>query len=540
MGGTIGVTSEFGKGSCFFFDVILEYDQKCTKGMIYPQSMKNLKVLIIDDNEESRKIVGKILETFRFEIFEADSGKAGIELLKKEKVDLVILDYLMPELNGIETAQLINELDVQKKVSNIMMISAYGRDEIKKEAEICGIHHFIDKPVNPSYLYDCIMDLFGEKRTKQVYTDERLDGRAEKLRQIRGAKVLLVEDNEINQQVATEILESEGFCVYVAGNGAEAVEMLEKTAAGEYDLIFMDVQMPVMDGREATRLIRKMETTKKDIPIIALTAHAFVEEKEINLASGMNDQINKPIEATQLIEVLTKYIKPKSEGGIFLEDGVFESSAEETSQKGIRIVIPGIDTEDGLNRVVGNLVLYRELLQSFIKKYGEAAKIIQEHQMNREFKQCEILVHTIKGTAGNLGAMELYRAAGELEKACRDQIEDEEKQSCFEKELILVNAGIAKYFENETAETIPAATEATVDLDQLNDSFVLLAQELEGFSADALMMAKELNLKLPLKARARFAPILDQINELQFMEAKQELIKFLEKFEEDMRKNDEE
>lgn len=529
MGGSIGVKSEFGKGSCFLFNVILEYDKKYRDELIYSQSMNRLKVLVIDDNKESRKIMRKILESFGFELLEADSGKAGIEVLKKEAVDLVILDYLMPELNGIETARQIQAMNLDKKASNIMMISAYGREEIKKEAKLLGIHYFIDKPVNPSYLYDCILDVFGKQPTKKNYFDERLEQKTTSLKKIRGAKILLVEDNEINQQVANEILSSEGFQVQIANNGAEAVAILEKSVDGDYDIVLMDVQMPVMDGREATQIIRKVTSGYQDIPIIALTAHAFTEEKEANLACGMNDQINKPIEVARIFEVLLKYIKPKAgEPNSDYSSGP-EENQENTKAQG-KIEIIGFDTEDGLNRVMGNVNLYRELLQSFQVKYADAEKRIIKHLDKGEFRESELLVHTIKGTAGNLGAKNLYQAASELEKVYKQHMIDKQKLNDFAAALSLTVQGVAQYFENTANETLPPETAETIDPVQLKDAFVHLQEELAGFSADALVLAKALQAKLSDQAKEDFQGILEKINELQFDEAQAELNGFTEKY----------
>ncbi len=312
MSGKISVSSEYGKGSTFEFSAVLDIPDFIEKELISPDELKDLRVLVVDDNETARTILNDIIKSFSFEVKAVASGKDALEELDKNNNDyysLILMDYKMPEMDGLETVRRIKTSDKFNKIPAIMMLSAYGKSEIKKEAEDIGINNFLDKPVNPSFLFDAIIELFSKNniKSKAQSIEEKYSINLDK---IRGAKILLAEDNEINQQVAVELLENEKFFVKVANNGIEVLDILKKSPENEFDIILMDIQMPQMDGRTCTEKIRKMHSSYKDIPIIAMTAHAMEEEKEKNINAGMNDHITKPIDIKQLFNTLIKFIKP--------------------------------------------------------------------------------------------------------------------------------------------------------------------------------------------------------------------------------------
>jgi CheY-like chemotaxis protein len=380
MDGNISVESQYGKGSIFKFNVKLEYNPE----PLHMENKINLfksgenKVLIVDDNSESRSIIKNLLENFGFETSEAKNGKEALALVKVFDFTLIILDYRMPGMSGIETAYQIKKIETEKKseIPKIMMISAYGKEEIKKEAEISGVEKFLDKPVNSSHLYDSLLEIFGKSGVLKSGFEKRHLSRKIKIEKIKGSKILLVEDNAINQQVAFELLSGEGFSIIIANNGLEAINILKNSVEGDIDAVLMDIQMPLMDGRVATENIRKMGGFYKDLPIIALTAHAFSEEKEKNIQCGMTDQVNKPIDINEILDVLSQYIEP-------IEQNQKEISSKtdfEGSTSTAAIEIEGINTQDGLERVMMNAVLYEKLLSDFLVETSESLDIFTENK----------------------------------------------------------------------------------------------------------------------------------------------------------------
>ncbi|MEE9233044.1 MAG: response regulator, partial [Nitrospirales bacterium] len=314
MGGDIWVESTPEKGSAFNFTATFGMPEQKKERVFEPTvDLRGMKVLVIDDCASSREALTQALTSFSFHATAVNSGKDALEELERvagkseeRPYELVLMDWKMPEMDGIETARAVKTHPSLKKIPTIIMVTAYGREEAKKQADAVGIDGFLLKPVSYSVLFNTIMEVFGQKverkRKGPKVAIESLKGTEE----IKGSQVLLVEDNEINQQVATELLEKAGIIVTIANNGKEAIEKMKKT---KFDLALMDVQMPVMDGFEATKEIRK-ESECKDLPIIAMTAQAMTGDREKCLEVGMNDYVSKPIEINDLFSTLIKWIKP--------------------------------------------------------------------------------------------------------------------------------------------------------------------------------------------------------------------------------------
>jgi signal transduction histidine kinase/CheY-like chemotaxis protein len=324
MGGKIWVESEKGRGSMFSFTANFGLGKEKAKKQYKPVSeMRGMKVLVVDDNATSRDILQDMLESFTFVVTVAASGPEGISELeaadKDKPFELVVMDWQMPGMDGIEASRRIKHNKNLSKVPTIVMVTAYGREEVMQQAEEAGLEGFLLKPVNPSMLFDAIMQAFGEALPETSRVAHRHEQEAEALEHIRCAQVLLVEDNEINQQVAQEILEGAGLKVILATNGQEAVDAVKEN---NYDAVLMDVQMPVMDGYTATRKIREWEGGRRNaeggmgnegndpIPIIAMTAHAMAGDEDKSLQAGMNGHVTKPIDPEQLFVTLQKWIKP--------------------------------------------------------------------------------------------------------------------------------------------------------------------------------------------------------------------------------------
>jgi polar amino acid transport system substrate-binding protein len=332
--------------------------------------------------------------------------------------DLVLMDYQMPGMNGIETSRKIREKLENIELPKIVMVTGFGREEIMRQSEKVGLQGFLIKPVSPSMLYDTIMEVFGKNTGLEDSMKQHEDKKPEGFRKIQGARLLLIEDNEINQQVAVETLEQEGFHVDVADDGRAGIDRLNKE--NNYDLVLMDLQMPVMDGYEATIEIRK-DDKYKNLAIIAMTADAMTGVREQVLKAGMNDYVTKPINPKELWEALTKWIKP---GDRKLPEG-FLVAGEKSGEEIIIPDIDGVDTEEGLSHVGGNKKLYLNLLSKFRDEYGDAVRDIRKSLEKGDREAAVRGAHTVKGVAGNIGAKEVQQAAAVVEAALKEETESD-------------------------------------------------------------------------------------------------------------------
>jgi CheY-like chemotaxis protein len=258
MGGEIWVESVKGRGSTFSFTATFGLGKEKAKKQYKPASeLRGMRVLVVDDNATSRDILQEMLESFTFEVAVAASGPEGITELEnaagEKPFELVVMDWKMPGMDGIEAAKRIKDHKGLNTIPVIVLVTAYGREEIMQQADELGLEGFLLKPINPSMLFDTIMQAFGKAVADTSRIVQRPEQEAESLENLRGARVLLVEDNEINQQVAMEILQGVGLDVTIANNGQEGVDAAK---TNPYDVVLMDIQMPVMDGYTASREIR--------------------------------------------------------------------------------------------------------------------------------------------------------------------------------------------------------------------------------------------------------------------------------------------
>ncbi|MCP4271985.1 MAG: response regulator [Gammaproteobacteria bacterium] len=431
MGGEIRIESEPGKGSAFIFTARFGIQAKAKNRILEPsKSLKGMRVLVVDDNAASREILKGVLESFTFQVTTVTSGEEAIsELLTNNSSDkgarpyeLVLMDWKMPGMNGIETTNKIKSNPDIFKAPNIIMLTAHGREDVKKEADNAGINNFLVKPINHSLLYDAVMESFGNKAEPKTRSIKHRVKKNNEMEKIRGSKVLLTEDNEINQQVARELLEKAGLIVTIANNGKEAVKAVEST---EFELVFMDVQMPEMNGLEATGCIRK-NPRFRNLPIVAMTAQAMTGDREKCIEAGMDDYITKPIDINELYSALVKWIKPNDR----------KITDADTPQKSLQIIneelaeddqlptLPGIDVETGLIRVGGNRKLYKNLLIKFRDDYSNSFQKIKRAIEDNNLKDAEMYAHTVRGVAGNIGINKLQKIADDLEAGIRKRETD--------------------------------------------------------------------------------------------------------------------
>jgi two-component system sensor histidine kinase/response regulator len=420
MGGQIRAESEPGKGSLFTFTA--------TFGLVRREvirissivgDLRGMRVLVVDDSETSREILSDSLRSMTFEVGLVATGEDALTELDRaadegRPYDLVLMDYKMPGMDGIETTRRIKGRCGPLKIPTVVMVTAYGREEVMNLAESVGINGFLIKPVNQSVLLNTIVEVFGRSTHRDSHplvakADIKLE-----MGSIAGARILVAEDNEINQQVAREILECAGFVVEIAENGREAVS---KVRANPYDAVLMDIQMPELDGLQATSELRR-DGRFSDLPIIAMTAHAMAGDREESLRAGMNDHVTKPIDPDDLFAVLLHWIKPTNCEIVSSKPSEGHLRDERTQPE--FEALPGIDKEVGLRRVAGNETLYRKLLLDFHRDFASEDDRIRNAIDGNRLADAGRLVHTLKGVSGTIGAMALYGASRTLESELRD------------------------------------------------------------------------------------------------------------------------
>jgi PAS domain S-box-containing protein len=434
MGGTIWVESEPDIGSKFIIEVPLE---KRTDTFKY-NTFKDKKVLIVDDNASWHKILQSTLDMFQINIEHAYSGKEAIEKIvqNNQQYDVVLMDWNMPELDGIQTSKILKEKCIQAniKTHSVIMVSAFQKETIVKQAQDVGIDidMFLQKPVNPSTLNDVLSELFLD----EVHTHHALELEKSSLlgnlSSLQGSKILLAEDNEINQEIILGLIEESGIEVDIANNGREAVDLYTKNP-DRYELILMDLHMPILDGFGATKLILETGAT---LPIIALTANAMIEDVEKTKAAGMVEHLNKPIEVDVFYKILLKYLSKKS---------IVDNDAIEPSKETIALPkLNTIDTDIGLRYLVGNIELYLKLLGNFVNNYDT----LDLNSMNDgEFSRA---IHTIKGQSATFGAVSLNEITKKL-----DETQDRSLVPEFSHELDLVLAELKEKLIPKKEDKLP-------------------------------------------------------------------------------------
>jgi PAS domain S-box-containing protein len=423
MDGEIWIESESGKGSAFFFTAGFgRHARQRDNARLFAQDFKGMHALIVDDSSTARQSLKRILESFQLNVETAASGREALAMIKTIEnrgaaYDLILTDWKMPLMDGLETARVIKKRKDSSKIPVIIMVTAYGREDVLEQADRIGLDGFITKPVSPSTLLDSIMQAFGTQalsQGKKVLEPARHD---KGLDLIAGARILLAEDNEVNQQVATELLQSVGLEVVCAFNGQD---VLDRMAEDQFDAILMDIQMPVMDGFETTHLLRGREREEKrePIPIIALTAHAMAGDREKSLQYGMNDHLTKPLDPEILFTTLVRWIEPRENAALKPATRIDKQSDEK------QLDLPGIDYEKALARVGGKQETYVRLTRMFIRNQEGIAELIAEALSAGDVEKARELAHSLKGVSGNLGATALFRAAMDLELSIRKNRSD--------------------------------------------------------------------------------------------------------------------
>ena len=422
MGGRIWLESQPGAGTTVHFTLWLGVGAAPGAATRVPTTLARLRVLVVDDNAAARDILQEPLSAVVGRVDAVESGVDAISAIREhdateQPYDMIFMDWRMPGMDGLQASRHIKSDETLSHQPAIVLVTAFGREEIREEAERIQLDGFLVKPVTKSMIVDTLVNLFAD-RDGETSTAAPVD----QATPLRGARILLVEDNAINQQIATELLEGAGAAVTTASNGRQAVDMLWSSQPSPFDVVLMDLQMPEMDGYEATAKLRA-EPRFAALPIIAMTAHATIDERQRCLAAGMNDHVAKPIDPGALFATVSRFYAPADAGSAGVDDrpvSLEPSPAEEVPDP---LSIAGLDTNDGLVRVGNNRQLYLKLLGQFVEQQGPAADQIAAALSAKDHAVAERLAHTLKGVAGQLGAGHVQSTAGTLEQLIREHAE---------------------------------------------------------------------------------------------------------------------
>jgi PAS domain S-box-containing protein len=488
MGGRIWLESEPGKGSTFYFSVWLDVGRAQGVSKVVPEKLSKLRALVVDDNPAAREILQEPLSTIAARVDVAATGMEAIAAIQQQDAtdpyDIVFMDWRMPGMDGLQASRHIKSDETLKHQPHIVLVTAFGREDVREEAERLQLDGFLVKPVTKSMIMDTLANVFAGDTEIRTATATAQPGT-----QLSGAQILLAEDNEINQQIAVELLEGAGAKVKVAENGRVAVDILSQgPQPPPFDVVLMDLQMPEMDGFQATKKIRA-DTRFKHLPIIAMTAHATIDERQRCHAAGMSDHVSKPIDPANLFETVGKFCRPiPPTPSLAPTAGEDARKAEEAATPPSNELpsVDGLDTEDGLGRVGGNRKLYLNLLRQFSTQQANAAQQIAAQLQTGDHDTAERRAHTVKGVAGNLGAKPVQTAAAELEKLIRDRADVSSVESARQRLAEDLGALVEQLRLTLGKETPPpAAAELAVDPAQAKPVAEQMLSLLSEFDAAA-------------------------------------------------------
>jgi PAS domain S-box-containing protein len=438
MGGGIWATSEPGKGSTFFFTIETRLPAVPDAHRMTPKraNLKGKRVLIVDDNPSARDILSQMVRNFGMHVEAVDSGASALATLKlasshHQPFELVLMDWRMPGMDGLDAAQRIKADRNLREIPAVLMVTAYGREEVLLKSEQLGLQGVLIKPVTESVMFNTIIDILDpalrerDSATIGPYSEasSRLElqpsSQQKWIEQLNHRRVLVVDDNALNREVVSDFLMLAGVEVETASNGIEALKQLED---GDYEAVLMDVHMPIMDGLTAVREIRKEDRWSK-LPIVALTAQARLEDREASLAAGMNAHLTKPIDEMELYRTLLQLL-PQTPASMNGEYSSRQSDGENAENSDAGGDLTPLDLSAALARLGNNRERLSRLLQGFVRDFNAApAQLVADH-LGGHLEGVASLAHAVRGAASYLDAHDLCASADELEHAARKLDQD--------------------------------------------------------------------------------------------------------------------
>nr|WP_234985474.1 response regulator [Halarsenatibacter silvermanii] len=452
MEGEIWLESEPGEGSTFYFTAefgrVVEEEGR---SISTPPDLDGLKVLVVDDNSSAREICEEYLQALDFHPEVTRDGETALEKLEfvEEDYELLLMDWNLPGIDGLETLQNIMKKPEIRPKPEVIIVSAFDKEEIKTEPGSEYISDFLTKPFSPSSLFDTVMDVYGYSG-QEIVREQGSELAEEDLEAGHADSLLLVEDNETNQVLAREILEVHGYEMDLAEEGREALSKIEKN---EYDCVLMDIQLPGLNGYEITRKIRD-ELKLSKLPVIALTANVMEKHRKEASEAGMDDLVAKPIDIENLLKKIKQIIDESgfNSGAGFQSDNDGRNKAEEAEKV---LDLDTINASRGLKRLEGSVKIYMKVLKKFAQNCPELKEELQHARSREDYDTLEDIAHEIKGTAGNIGAENLQDKAEKLERSLGEisNVEDLQKLTKkLEQELARTAGEISSLPERESDE----------------------------------------------------------------------------------------
>jgi two-component system sensor histidine kinase/response regulator len=416
MKGEITVESELGKGSTFRFTARFGIGRDMELPFASSNTVWQKSILIVDDSENSRHALMAMLDASGFQVRAVSSGEEALTALAHasqsgQPIDLVLMGWRLPGISGIEASRRIKRNPTFSRIPEILMVSAFEREEVLAGHSDILFDGFLTKPVSKRSLVDAVTSALRSSAERPGPASAPTNGGSE----LAGRRVLLVEDNEVNRFLATELLTDLGIQVSIAFNGRECVDRVK---AEPFDLVLMDIQMPVMDGLTATKLLRA-DSRFHSLPIVAMTAHAMSGDRERSVEAGMNDHLTKPVKPQALTEMLVKWMPARSipQPTIDTEKISAASSSDDIPEQ-----LPPFDIPAALARANGKPELLRKMLLSFREQFKGAASELRQQIADGKTEEASRLAHSLKGVAATLEAKELATAAANIEQAIREGV----------------------------------------------------------------------------------------------------------------------
>ena len=521
MGGELSVESTEGKGSAFSFTLPLQiaHEQPLVSRDI-PASLANARILLVDDNASAREVIGDMVQNLGFQVRVVSSGLQAIEeinlrLEEKSPYSLVLMDWSMAGMDGIETIRQVQQRLPSTDAPQFIIVTAYGQEEVHRLAQMENIeyHSVLQKPLTPSGLLEALLAALNFQT--DIYQPKRKSNAPKQVAALTGKRVLLVEDNALNQELATELLQQQQIDVTLAHNGAEAVTLVQQQA---FDLVLMDIQMPVMDGYEATHAIRQTHPADT-LPIIAMTANVMQADIDRAKASGMNDHLGKPINVGELVTTLSRYLQGNDDP----LPSVPVVSPESTPKV--------LDLTQGLSICGGNVELQQKLLRRFRQEQATVLAQLQNQMRAQQWQAAERSAHTMKGMAGNIGARPLSELAAEAEDTLQRQSPLSESQwrslqQGVDAVLLAIDAALPPNgLDDENAASSPPTeiNGAPSNASAAASTYAALVNAVNDDDTEALTYIAELTEQLGPQSAATFADLRQAIEQFDFERAQQHL-----------------